>query len=371
MRIITKTVATLLVATILLISTGCTQAQLNEAKEQYNPDYKIGVIKTTTAERSSYIEYYDEDLNLVNVIWYPYAQLETNRNNVPAQRNDTLCLVPRGLIGRESDRKVITINLKNGEVREYPIDLVSIKDTAIDDRYIYAQNNLNNVGTVARVDISTGETATINIGTVPGFLLVHGENLYVHWIDLGNPGLYASDDDTFNLSRLNKNLDILSTFCLADVGASGVSGVSMIYDEKIYITMYFSTENGEPSPENIYSYSLVNDTLEFVSKCEHKPSDIAVYNNELITVNRVELISGFIDIYDRTDGTLLNTVLLDYSPDQMIIDGDNLYIQGFECLVKYHISGSTITELKRVDIPRIGSPADTSFHYLAGMFKKG
>jgi hypothetical protein len=378
MRIITKTVATLLVAVILLISTGCTQAQLNEAKEQYNPDYKIGVIKSTEAKHSSYIEYYDEDLNLVNAIWYPYAQLNTNYSSPPAQDDKFLYLVPCGLMGIESDRKVISLDLQNGTVREYYLNLPSISDLAIDKDYIYARNNMNYIGTVARIDIATGETKTVELGTVPSFMLTSNNRLYVSWWDAGDADFYASDDDRDYISCLTQELETLNTIGISEVGARTVGVASDIFNDFFYVALTFGDHNkGEKENHYIYSYSLATNSLKLVAECANLPIGIVPHENSIITINEfiidssIKPDSGFIDIYDKTDGTLLNSVSLDYSPAQAIVDGDNLYVQGFDCLIKYHISGSTITELKRVDIPRIGSPADTSFHYLAGMFKKG
>ena len=355
---------------VMPILSSCSQAQINKAEQQYDPNYTIGIIKTTESERSSYIEFYNEDLELVNAIWYPYGGLWTNSGAPQAQKGSMLYLIPRGLIGQHHDRKVISLDLKTGDVREYVVDQVAIASLAVDNKYIYASNNLNAVGHIGRVDIDTGEVRYSELGSVAGNLFIHRDELYASWHDLGDSGFSAMDDDTKSLSTLDRNLKLVDTIDITASGNGDLSCVSETVGDEFYAAF-----SNRVSPESdffnfdIYTCSNLQDGFRFLGKAAHEILYLLPYKDKLITINSdATRNNNFIDVYDRNDGALLHSLPTNYVPQRAVIDGDAFYVQGFDCLVKYNIDGLTITEVKRIDIPRIGSPTDADFHYLSGIF---
>jgi hypothetical protein len=370
MRKLIPLLLTALLAAMPLLN-SCRQAQLGKAEQQYDPGYTIGIIKTTEYEYSSYIEYYNQDLELVNAIRYPYAGLIPDSGAPAAQRDGKLYLIPRGLMTKQDDRKVISLDLKSGDIREYAVDLVAISGLAVDERYIYASNNLNAVGNIARVDIESGDVTYLELGSIAGKLFIHNKQLYASWTDLGTTGFSNMEDDAHFLSSLDQNLNLLQTIDITSSSFGSLGCVSEPAGDSQYMAFF-----SKPDPESnsfdcdIYSCASLEDGLDILCRSAHEPSCLLPYKETLITTNTDAATDkiNFIDIYDRHDGTLLYSLSLDYRPRQAVIDGDVLYVQGFDCLVKYSINGNTVAEQKRIGIPRIGSPTDADFHYLSGIF---
>ena len=121
--------------------------------------------------------------------------------------------------------------------------------------------------------------------------------------------------------------------------------------------------------DDLFVCSTRSDGLRHIGECAHETRFLLPYQDKLITLNSdSSMRNNFIDIYDSQDGALLHSLPLDYIPMQGAIKGGLLYVQGFDCLVKYDINGSDVVEVKRLGIPRIGSPTDASSHYLSGIF---
>ena len=362
-----------LLSALLLVMpmlSACSQARLNEAKQHYDPNYTIGIIKTTESERSSYIEFYNEELELVNAIWYPYGGLWTNSYSPSAQKDGLLYLIPRGLMGQHNDRKIISLNLTTGDVREYTVNQVAITSIAVDGNYIYTSNNHNFVGQVGRVDIETGKVKYFEFGSGVGSLFIQGSKLHASWIDLNETGIDSMGDDVEFISRLDQDLNPAYTVSLTDNSMGSLACISEAAQGEFYMTLTHKiSDDSNVWLDNLYVCSSLDKGLRLLGECAHVTRSLLPYQDKLITVNSDENEgNNFIDIYNRHNGVLLLSLPIDYVPRRAVIDGDALYVQGFDCLVKYSIDGLTVTEIKRIGIPRIGSPTDADFHYLSGIF---
>ena len=370
-------------ALVLLSCVPGTSAKLSQAEQDYSPDYAVAVIRTSSYEHSSFIDYYDGSLKLVASVAYPYAGLDISYNGQTSISNGKVFLVPRGLAHKENDRKVISIDFETGKVREYGVDLVSIDFIAVDQRYLYASNNLNGVGHIARVDIETGDVIYADIGRSAWDLYADGTHLFVFWRDYDRPAnITESGISHYYLSRLGTDLNVLETLELTDdIGVNDAA--SPATNGSFYFqAVPLDQQSGSPiRPPSVHSYSMKDGAMKELFT---PPSDI--YNimphGDVLFVTYVGLDSNnrpqdhyFIDAYSAKTGELLSTIQTDYIPYSGFIQGDTLYISGDNgfppddmprqhFLVKYRIDGSMLTEEARALSPY---PRD-DHHYYSALF---
>ena len=126
-----------------LLLSGCsTQDKLD--------DYSIAVIETSSNEEKSLVTYYDDNLKKINSNFLDYAELGTNFYN-PIYHDDQVYLVPRGLQGKHDEKKVISLNLTDGNNNEYDVNRNNIICTTTNDDYLFAASNLNYISYLTRI----------------------------------------------------------------------------------------------------------------------------------------------------------------------------------------------------------------------------
>jgi hypothetical protein len=71
----------------------------------YTDDYEIALILTDTRSYSTFIEYYDDELELVNALQYPYSSME-NSWGEPMCYGNAMYIIPQGL-GYKLDARLV------------------------------------------------------------------------------------------------------------------------------------------------------------------------------------------------------------------------------------------------------------------------
>ena len=120
----------------LVIVVGCSYSVTN-------PDNMfLGVIKTSSTRKNSTIILFDKDLNVVQKIKSRTAELGTNFNQ-PSYYENYIYIVPRGLMKKYDDKKIVEIDTDTLKVKEYLIDRINLQKVTANSNYIAATSNLN------------------------------------------------------------------------------------------------------------------------------------------------------------------------------------------------------------------------------------
>jgi hypothetical protein len=344
--------------------TSCKRSQLAEAEAQYEADYTVGIIKTTRQMRSSYIEYYDEHLNFVRSIWYPYAYLHIGLgNNLLSQYEDELYLIPQGLMVSQDDRKLISLNLQSGAIREYRVDQIALDGVAVDGEYCYVTSDLNMVGHISRVNKVSGEVIYLDMpGVIAGEIIIWRDCFYTLCTDV------HEFLDTVYLSTYNRNLELLDTVnltALADITIPTSPTIS--YDGHLYFVSNIQpTEDGQPFLTSIYSFDLQNGKLEFFCEPQYEISTILFEGSMIFVFCCPTVVNDdfYIEVYDAASKELLNSMHVDYAPTNGLIRDGVLFVRGSYGIVKYRLDGFELIEEARAPLDGQNS------HYISGMFLK-
>jgi hypothetical protein len=349
---------------------SCKKSQLEEAQSQYDTDYALAIIKTTQSKRSSYIEYYDESLNLVRSIWYPYAYLHLGSlGNTTSLYDNELYLIPQGLMGQQDDRKLISFDLQSGKVREYRVDQVALDGVAVDDEYCYVTSDLNMEGHISRVDKVSGEVVYLDMsGVLAGEIVALKDRFYVFCLDI------AASPDVVYLSTYNRNLELLDTINLTSLADITISSVpTTVYDGRFYfVSSIQPIKDGQPFLTSIYSFSIQDSKLELFCKPQYEISTVLLEGDKLFVFCSPTIATDdfYIEIYDSVSGELLKSMHVDYAPTHGLFRDGALFVRGSYGIVKYRLDGLDLIEEARTPLGSYGSADDPSFHYISGMFVK-
>ena len=135
-----------------LLFSGCQFS--GTATENYNSEYAIAVVKSNDSNISTFIEYYDKDLNQVNKLEYPYSTLE-NTWGKPERSGDEVFLAAQGIGGLRNSPIVVGLDTKTGAVHEYDTGMTVLKNSTANERYVFASNFLNGKAKLVRIDKAT------------------------------------------------------------------------------------------------------------------------------------------------------------------------------------------------------------------------
>ncbi|MCL2136766.1 MAG: hypothetical protein FWH40_04505 [Coriobacteriia bacterium] len=337
----------------------------------YNPDYSIAIVKTTDIKRTSYIEFYDTDLALVNVIRYPYAQLinEIQQNTVSGGR---LWLIPQGLQGFQNDKKAISLDIGTGAINEFRIDQVSINCIVAGDYYAYASSNLNFSGYISRVDIESGGVQYLQReGYFPRDMILANDVLYVLWLPFGQD----VDDDAYIISY-DANLNVINEINLSSKGVMAPMRFTQVSSNGLF---FFESHRpaqtrSSEEPVEVFSYSIDDDSVSpFLTSDRNSISGTIVHKDMLFVFSSLSRTDSYgdIDIYSTKTGELLASKSVNYRPTNGVVVDDCLYVISGRwdgVLAKYAISDGMLVELGRVDLYMNGSPASPNQYYPSVIF---
>jgi hypothetical protein len=311
--------------------------RLQDAEGEYRADYALAVIRTSDyAGTLSYIDFYDSDLRLLRTITYPYTWLDDGIGNNETVRDGRLWLIPHGPYMTERDRKVISLDLATGAVREYFVDIVAIDYLAVGPRHFYVSNNLNGVGHVARGDIETGEVEYRELGWSADHIYSDKDGLHIFW----NEHSPVSPQEPYGhnlycLSRFDSEFEVAVTYDLTeDYGEP--SAFSQVCGSDFYFTttpidMTFEKPDGGWV---IRRYSMADSSISPVATPQGRPLYLVATEGTVFSsywfVNVAELVQGqyYFDAWDTETGDLRGTTYTNYRPDIGTVSGDSLYMGG-------------------------------------------
>ncbi|TDW14662.1 hypothetical protein EDD63_1357 [Breznakia blatticola] len=270
-----KTKIFLIIILFALSLVGC-QQQNND--DNISSDFFVGVIETTQAKEDSSITFYDESLNELGTKYYDYADLSSTWDN-PVYLDNSVLLVPLGLMKKADAKKVVSLNVENQEFTEYPIDRVNILCSTADEKYVYAGSNLNGECYITRFDKTTKEIKEVKLeeaGAMNTQLVVDKDKLYEFY----NYSIEKNGEliDHNGIHIYNDNLELFETIDLSEY-CGGVYK-AMIYNNKMFIPSQFK-RNGEDDDQllilDLVSYDIKTVTLPYKT-----PDDVFEYKGSLI-----------------------------------------------------------------------------------------
>jgi hypothetical protein len=351
----------------MLPLTSCKKSQLEEAEAHYEADYAVAVVKTTQQLRSSYIEYYDENLNLIRNIWYPYAGLFLTLAGDPPIYADELYLIPQGLMGQQDDRKLVSLNLLSGAIREYRVDQISLDGVAVDERYCYVTSDLNGVGHISRVDKASGEITYLDTPNVfPGGLVVQAGQLRLFCLDC------TGSDDMLYLSTYSRNLELMNRINLTSLaGLTNATSPIASHDGCLFfISSIQPLEEDQPFLNSMYSFNTQDSKLKSLCELHYETRTILLKNDKIFAFCAPSIPNDdfYIEIYDSTSGALLSSLHIDYPPKHGLFRGNTLFVRGNDILVRYGLDDMVLTEEARVSLMIYDSNTTANLHHSSDMF---
>ena len=179
------------------------------------------------------------------------------------------------------------------------------------------------------------------------------------------------------LSTLNRDLDILNS---VEIGAFISDTAEWAYPTVMENGSFYFLSPAYTDKERIapYKYRILKFTveglkLELFCELEREAKTISLHDNRIFayTLRKSESADSFnhfIEIYDCSSAKRQHSLSVDYSPAHGEFMGDRLYVNGFDCLVKYRLEGNDLIEEARTALNTSGSDDDPSFHYINGIF---
>jgi hypothetical protein len=379
--------------------------QLKEAQSAYSQNYTFGVVRTAQSVYSSHIMFFDDELNLVNTIFYPYADLQPNFHRQSIIVNGKLWLIPVGVTGFKDDRRVISLDLLTGAIREYPINQIAITGLTADDQYVYTISNLNRVGHVGRIDMKTGGVKMLDLpDMLPQTITVFDDSVYVF---LSKMATYNEDgtfsDDKMHLYELSSDLTVISDVNLyQQVSFTGENWSNFTQTEDLFFfepgfpdgdieepplfrhpddypydrgfePQEFTICSYIPSTGEMRLYPIEKQRSDWPEREHYRIGFVLVHDDTMVLFFRPNNSAhkSSVAVYDTQTGELTSAFDLDYTPTAgMIRDGQIFVIGSVDdiLLVRYQIEKHSLVEVSRADLVQDSILGGAARGYVSLMF---
>lgn len=259
---------------LLFTISGCSE-KTDGLKIIDSSNAKIGVIETASMKYKSTIHWYDNDLNKVSEQKLKYAMLGTVFNN-PVYNKDEIYMIPQGLGNKKDSKKVISINKKDMEIKEYPINQIALNGVAVSGDYIYTINTFNGDTYVSRLNQSdkTLKEIILEDEYISGLTAVE-ENIYAFSSNL------STISPKLNLYIYNEDLELIDK---KDITQYGTSQYKFMNDEDFLYTGVMMTKEEKPS-NIILKISLDSNEVKAINTGEYYPNDILLYKDKIIVTH--------------------------------------------------------------------------------------
>jgi len=273
---------------ILLVIAGCQDKETDKID-----DFFVGVIETTQTKEKSSITFYDSSLNVINIKDYKYADLSSDWSD-PVYLDEGILMIPLGVAKKADAKKVVSLDVKNQEFTEFPIDRVNIVCATANDKFVYAGSNLNMSAYITQLNKESEEVKEVELkenGALVSLLVSYKDHLYAFYD--------YSNDEGINFSGIhiyNENLDLLNTIDLSDFGIG--FGKALIYKDKLYIPNEYDSEDN--ADNRMLILDLVTNDIKSVDFPYFYPNDVVEYHNSIIISHssKVSPNGSMISVYD-------------------------------------------------------------------------
>jgi len=232
-------------------------------------------------------------LNVINTKDYKYADLSSTWND-PVYLDEGILMIPLGLARKADAKKVVSLDVKNQEFTEFPIDRVNIVCATANDKFVYAGSNLNMSAYITQLNKESKEVKEVELqenGALVSLLVSYKDQLYAFYD-------YANDEGT-NFSGIHiydESLNLLNTIDLSDFGIG--FGKALIYEDKLYIPNEYGREDN--ADNKMILLDLVTNDIKSVDLPYSYPNDVVVYHDSILISHssNVSPNGSMISVYD-------------------------------------------------------------------------
>jgi len=365
----------LVITATLTFQVGCTRPLGSQlGKDAYPEDYAVAVVRTTEYFESSFIEFYDDDLNLIACIEYPYADLE-NRGEPVRTSQGVVYIAHRGKAFERQGNGVVGISLATGEATEYQLETPVAAAEATDD-YIFGIVDAVTTSYITRIDKNTGEQ------TVKAF-----EDCMFGFSAVGHGLLLIADDpltgEVGDLLVLDESLEEIDRFNLGSLGVC--HRIFAPIDNKFYFeASKYDPESGTYASTLNY-YSLSDEQIHtVVSDYSYQTLSVLSHDSYLLVTQFDRNIDSAnkILILDRETHEVVSIFSLPCFPEFVELRGDSLYISGWyrdagqtNSLNKYRVEDAEVIKLDETQISteldELGTKQGSGYFVTGLFFREG
>jgi len=341
----------------------------------YTTDYAVAVIKTNVSNPVTFIEYYDEGLNLVNKLEYPYATLENSWGNAEYFEG-TVYLAAQGIEGFRNGDTVVALDTETGIVTEYDSGIGAPQSVTANEQYVFAVNQ-GQTTNLSRIDKVTSEVLSAR---PPGLLhpFAYEDRLYI----LNQ--LFKTTTSPTRASLLIFNAEDLSTVGSIDLGDNMVHAQTIGFiDERLFFITSISDDSVKWVDKEWYInyYSPTDNTIhEVASITGMRLNYLVVHDDTLYVLGTASVVGDSrnkILAIDFATGAVFEDYPLTYEPEYICTRDGVLYVTGYDdndipdlVLGAYAIEEDGLRMLNEVHFAN-HEQGQSGRYYLSGLFTQG
>jgi hypothetical protein len=359
-------------AIALILQAGCTRKIGSKlGKDAYPQDYAIAVVRATEYFESAFIEYYDEELELVACMEYPYADLE-NRMEPPFSSEGVVYIAHRGKAFERMGCGVVGISLETGEATEYSLETPVSMAAATKD-YIFGLVDAGSASYITRIDKDTGEYYKQRFADVLFRSIAVGEDFL----------LVASDPlegEADELLVIDESLEITQRISLEEL-ESCYRIAEPIGDRFYFGAATYNTNEGTYAGTLNYYSTSDRQIHTILSGYSCLTLDVFAHDGYLFVVqfdvnNDQE---NKVLVLDQNTYEIVGVLPLPFQPTHTVQKDDLLYLAGYyketgrDGLIKYRIEGTQLTQLHESslnqEVTELGD-RQRSGYFVSGLFFK-
>ena len=326
---------------LLLFIISITGCSTQKDKPVENGEYAIIKSSMKYGDRTE-ITYFDTQMNEVDIKKYKYGNVGEVQYHYPIVKGDTLYEISLGYGDDKDNCKILAINLKTDEVKEYKSNRVNITDICVDDKYIYAISNLNRVTYIDRYLIDGDDMQSIELKDIISInMFVCDEKVY----------FYKENDGKNVLNRIDFSTKKIENFLSDEIKFEEESSFHVIYNNQIYIP--YGKDIVAISPDTLkYRVVTMPESENEVCGFYQDGSSLYVAQADVFGENSNTSIIK----YDLEKEKIVNEYKAASTLMQFSVKKDELYILSCEDeVVKYSMKDDgQMEELKRVQLETKG-----------------
>lgn len=349
-------IACILVLVILL--SGCTKTNnRDEKKNAYQPDYEIGIIKTSPEKIGTDIIYLDSNLREVRTLNYPYGKIGGNGFYTPKIVNNVMYENPLGY-GHERDfGTIIGLDLHNGEVKEYPFHRTNITNYIVTEKYLYTISNPHLVTSLDRYCFQDQSTVSMEIdGIVASEMALYENTLFIFDSTSDHSNMYQVDMEqkTYKLVY-----DLKEWF----IPEQEDVGFPLVYQDMLYL----------PVNNKIIEYDIKHNTFSEIILPHNEARQLLLSDDKLyVSSNNIhdDNSTSAILVIDLETKQVIGNMEFNHSMMQFDVKNDNLYIlTTFDVFKKYKLTPAYQATLEQ-EVELEAGTVNGHFHYISAFFVK-
>lgn len=324
---------------LVVLVTGCNNTQ--ESKVTNNREYAVIKSSMKYGDKTE-ITYFDKQLNQVGIQKYEYGNVGEFQYLYPVVKNEILYEISLGYGYDKDNCKIIAINLKTDQIKEYKLDRVNITSFYVDDKYIYAISNLNRVTYIDRYVIGGDDMQSIILeNTISVDMFVCNEKVYFYTEQNGKSILNRTDFFTKHTEKV-----------LSDkINFEDGTNFNVIYNNRIYVP--YGKDIVAISPDTLkFEVIKMPESGNAVSGLYQDGHNLYVAQADTHGENsKLCMIQ-----YDLKEQKIVNEYKTFSTLMQFSVKKDELYVLSFEDeLIKFHMKNDgQLKELKRKQLKTTG-----------------